>query len=133
MMENDIFHCLVERERGEEKWWGPQVFSSPLQNTISPNWRETWSDKWEKYLDKTVPPLFNVYGSFIFSFDFSFVRLAFWFFFFFLFLWFCQVVGSSSFPSFLFLIFIFIIFLRKCFWMISYSIFWNVHFCLYTI
>ena len=40
MMENDIFHCLVERERGEEKWWGPQVFSSPLQNTISPNWRE---------------------------------------------------------------------------------------------
>ena len=134
MMENDIFHCLVERERGEEKWWGPQVFSSPLQNTISPNWRENWSDKCEKYLDKTVPPLFNVYGSFIFSFDFSFVRLAFWFFFFFfLFLWFCQVVGSSSFPSFLFLIFIFIIFLRKCFWMISYSIFWNVHFCLYTI
>ena len=83
MMENDIFRCLVEREREEEKWWGPQVFSSPLQNTISPNWRETWSDKWEKYLDKTVPPLFNVYGSFIFSFDFSFVRLAFWFFFFF--------------------------------------------------
>ena len=83
MMENDIFCCLVEREREEEKWWGPQVFSSPLQNTISPNWRETWSDKWEKYLDKTVPPLFNVYGSFIFSFDFSFVRLAFCFFFFF--------------------------------------------------
>ena len=31
MMENDIFHCLVERERGEEKWWGPQVFSLPFK------------------------------------------------------------------------------------------------------
>ena len=113
MMKNDIFHCLVERERGEEKWWGPQVFSSPLQNTISPNWRENWSDKWEKYLDKTVPHLFNVYGYFIFSFDFSFVRLAFCFFFFFWFLWFCQVVGSSSFPSFFILNFYFYYFFKK--------------------
>ena len=38
------------------------------------------------------------------SFNFSFVTLAFFSFSFFLFffLWFCQVVGSSSFPSFLF-------------------------------
>ena len=28
-MENYIFHCLVERRRGREKWWGPKVFSPP--------------------------------------------------------------------------------------------------------
>ena len=60
-------------------------------------------------MDKTAPT----------SFNFSFVTLAFFSFSFFLFffLWFFQVVGSSSFPSFLFfLICIFIIFLRKHFW-----------------
>ena len=29
MVENDIFYCLVKREKGREKWWGPQVFSPP--------------------------------------------------------------------------------------------------------
>ena len=27
--ENEWEGCLVERGRGREKWWGPQVFSSP--------------------------------------------------------------------------------------------------------
>ena len=53
---------------GEEKSGGAHKFSLlPLQNTISPNWRENWSEKWEKHLDKTAPsPLFNVSGFFFF-------------------------------------------------------------------
>ena len=44
--ENGWEWCLIERERERKKWWDPQVFSPPpLQNTISPNWKENWSEK----------------------------------------------------------------------------------------
>ena len=38
--ENCWEKCLVGRGRGREFWWGPGVFSSGHQNTISPNWGE---------------------------------------------------------------------------------------------
>ena len=122
------FSTISLRGGGGEKGGGTHKFSLlPLQNTISPNWRENWSEKWEKYFDKTTPTSFLHFWLlffFFFFFYFSFVSLAFCFFFFF-FLWFCQVVGFFFFFSFFFffLIFIFIIFLRKHFWMISYAIF----------
>ena len=122
------FFTVWLRGGGGEKSGRAHKFSLlPLQNTISPN----WSEKWEKYLDKTAPTSFNVSRSFFFldKSNAGFLFLVFFSFF----LWFCQVVGSSSFPSFFFLNFNFIIFLRKHFWMISYAIFWNVHFHLYTI
>ena len=62
---------------------------------------------------------FLFFFAFLFCFDFSFVMMLFVFLFFyffvFFFLWFCEAVGSSSFPSFFFffLNFIFIIFLKK--------------------
>ena len=121
--------CLVERGGGE-KSGGANKFSlpCPLQNTISPNWRENWSKKWEKYLNKTVPPLLTFLASFFFFLLFlSLVTLAFCFCF-----WFFQWRGGSFFFSFFFFNFL-IFFWRKNFWMISYAIFWNVHFHLYTI
>ena len=67
------------KRRGREKWWGQQVFSlPPLQNTISPNWRENWSKKWEKYLNKTAPPLLT-FLAFFFLLFLSLVMLAFCF------------------------------------------------------
>ena len=66
------------RGGGGEKSGGAHKFSLlPLQNTISPN----WSEKWEKYLDKTAPTSFNVSRSFFFWIK---VTLAFCFCFFFL-------------------------------------------------
>ena len=58
---------------GGEKSGGTHKFSLlPLQNTISPNWRENWNEKWGKYLDKTAPTSYNISGFFFFSsFDFS--------------------------------------------------------------
>ena len=131
---------------GERKVVGPTSFlSSPFKIQSLQIGVKSEKNIWTKL----PPPLINVFFFyllflcnsgllflffFFFSFDFSFVTLAFCFCFcFFPFFWFCQVVGSSSFPSFSFLIFIFIIiFLRKHFWMISYAIFWNIHFYLYT-
>ena len=63
------------RRGGEQKSGGAHKFSLlPLQNTISPNWRENQSKKWEKYLDKTAPTALNILGFFFFSFDFSFLQ-----------------------------------------------------------
>ena len=102
------FSTIWLRGGGGEKGGGTHKFSLlPLQNTISPNWNE----KWEKYLDKTAPTSFNVSRSFFFL-DKSNAGFLFLFFFC-LFLWFCQVVGSSSFPSFFFFNFNFIIFFKK--------------------
>ena len=134
--------------RGREKWWGQQVFSlslslppPPLQNTISPNWRENWSGKWEKYLNKIAPPLLTFLAFFFFfTFPFSgnvgFLFLSLFLFFCFLFFLFFQWRGGFFFFSFyfyFFIFFLFFIFWRKHFWMISYAIIWNVHFHLYTI
>ena len=45
------------RGGGRKKSDGTHKFSLILlQSTISPN----WSEKWEKYLDKTTPTSFNV-------------------------------------------------------------------------
>ena len=50
------FFIVWLREGGGEKSGGTHNFSLlPIQNTISPNWRENWSEKWDKYLDKTAP------------------------------------------------------------------------------
>ena len=50
------FFTVWLRGRVGEKSGGAHKFSLlPLQNTISPNWRETWSEKFEKYLDKIAP------------------------------------------------------------------------------
>ena len=55
------FFSIWLRGGGGEKSGGAHKFSLlPLQNTISPN----WSEKWEKYLDKTAPTSFNVFGFF---------------------------------------------------------------------
>ena len=102
--------CLVERE-GVEKSGGANKFSlpRPLQNTISPNWRENWSKKWEKYLNKTVPPLLTFLASFFFFLLFlSLVTLAFCFCF-----WFFQWRGGSFFFSFFFFFNFLIFFLKK--------------------
>ena len=120
---------MVERGGGE-KSGGANKFSlpCPLQNTISPNWRENWSKKWEKYLNKTVPPLLTFLASFFFFYTFPFFGNAG-----FLFLF---LVFSMTWWVFLLFLFFFnflIFFWRKHFWMISYAIFWNVHFHLYTI
>ena len=103
MMKNDIIHCLVERGRGE-KSGAAHKFSLPLQNTISPNWRENWSEKWKKYLYKTTLSLL--------TFFFPFVTLLFVFCFFFL-IYFFFLWVLLLFPPFFFLIFIFIVFLKK--------------------
>ena len=72
------FFTVWFRRGGGEKSGGTHKFSILLlQNTISPNWRENWSKKWKKYLDKTAPTSFNVSGFFFSSFDFSFVMLLF--------------------------------------------------------
>ena len=119
------FSIVWLKGRGGEKSGGVHKFSLLLlQNTISPNQKENWSEKQKKYLDKTAPTsvsgfFFFFYFSFLtlacsffflfffISFDFSFVTLAFCF------LRFCQVVGSSSFPSFFFLNFYFYYFFKK--------------------
>ena len=106
------------RGGGRAKSGGAHKFSLlPFQNTISSNWRENWSEKWEKYLDKTTPTSFLCFWLFFFFFLVFLYNVGFFFLFFFsfFFLWFCQAVGSSSFPSFFFffLNFIFIIFLKK--------------------
>jgi len=50
------FSTVWLRGRGGEKSGEAHKFSLLLlQNTISPNWRETWSEKLEKYLEKTTP------------------------------------------------------------------------------
>ena len=46
--ENDVFGCLVEGGKDERFWWDPPVLSLPLQNIISPNWRENGSESWTK-------------------------------------------------------------------------------------
>ena len=135
MVENSIFHCLVEREREREKWWGLQVFSPPPSKNNLSKLEKKLEWKVGKIFGQNYPHLFFMFLALFFFFLVFLYNVGFFFFFFFsfFFLWFCQVVGSSSFPSFFFLNFNFIIFLRKHFWMISYAIFWNVHFHLYTI
>ena len=72
------FFTVWLRGGGGEKSGGAHKFSLlPLQNTISPNWREDWSKKWKKYLNKTAPPLLTFLDFFSCSFDFSFVMLLF--------------------------------------------------------
>ena len=54
------FFTVWLRGGGREKSGGGHKFSLlPFKN---------WSEKWEKYLDKTAPPLINVSGFFIFYF-----------------------------------------------------------------
>ena len=57
--EKMMFLVVWLRVEKRRDFGGVHKFSLlPLQNTVSPNWRETWSEKWEKYLDKTTPHLF---------------------------------------------------------------------------
>ena len=97
------FSTVLLRGERREKSGGVHKFSfHPLQNTISPNWREKIRVKSRKNIwTKLPPPLINVSGFFFFgkvgllflffSFDFSFVLLAFYFCFcFFCFFGFCQ-------------------------------------------
>ena len=101
------------REGGGEKSGGAHKFSLLLlQNTISPNWRENWSKKWKKYLDKTAPTSFSISGFFFSSFDFSFVMLLFLCFCFLFFLSLVLLGGGFFFFSF-FLFFIFYYFFKK--------------------
>ena len=56
------------RGEGGEKSGEAHKFSLlTIQNTISPNLRENWNEKWEKYLDKIASNSFNVSGSFFFN------------------------------------------------------------------
>ena len=101
------FSTISLRGGGGEKGGGTHKFSLlPLQNTISPNWRENWSEKWEKYFDKTTPTSFLHFWLlfFFFFFYFSFVSLAFCFFFFFLSL----VLSGGGVLLLLFLLFFFL-------------------------
>ena len=78
-MKNGIFYCLVERERGREKWWGPQVFSPPPSKyNIS---------KLERKLEWKVEKIFGQNCS----------HLRFWFFFFFFFFYFSFLTLACSF------------------------------------
>ena len=93
------------RGGGGEKSGAAHKFSLPLENTISPNWRENWSEKWKKIFVQNYPISFNHF------FFFSFVTLLFVFFFF-SYLFFLSL-GSSSFPSFFFLNFYFYYFFKE--------------------
>ena len=65
------FSTISLRGGGGEKGGGTHKFSLlPLQNTISPNWRENWSEKWEKYFDKTTPTSFLHFWLLFFFFFF---------------------------------------------------------------
>ena len=74
-MKNGIFHCVVERGGGEKSGGAHKFSLLSLQNTISPNWRENLSEKWEKYLDKIALTFF------FFSFFFFFLNFYFYYFF----------------------------------------------------
>ena len=91
------FFTVWLRGGGGEKSGGAHKFSLlPLQNTISPN----WSEKWEKYLDKTAPTSFNISGFFFFFW--IKVTLAFCFRFLFFFLSLVLSGGGFFFFSFFF-------------------------------
>ena len=97
------FFTVWLRGGGGEKSGGAHKFSLlPLQNTISPNWREDWSKKWKKYLNKTAPPLLTFLDFFFSSFDFSFVMLLFLCFCFLFFLSLVLLGGGFFFFSFFF-------------------------------
>ena len=93
------------RGGGEEKSGAAHKFSLPLQNTISPNWRENWSEKWKKIFVQNYPISFNHFFFFLCNAAFCFL---FFFLIYFFFLWVLLL-----FPPFFFLIFIFIVFLKK--------------------
>ena len=97
------FFTVWLRGGGGEKSGGTHKFSLlPLQNTISPNWRENWNEKWEKYLDKTTPTSFNISGFFSFLFFWIFVcNVGF----FFVFVFLSLVLSGSGFFFFSFLFF----------------------------
>ena len=123
------FSIVWLKGRGGEKSGGVHKFSLLLlQNTISPNQKENWSEKQKKYLDKTAPTsvsgfFFFFYFSFLtlacsffflfyfISFDFSFVTLAFCF----LFLYSSVLSGGGFFffSFFFFLNFYFYYFFKK--------------------
>ena len=100
-MENSIFHYLVERGTGREKWWGPQVFSPPPSkyNLFKLERKLEW--KMEKIFRQKCPHIFF----------FSFVTLAFCF----LFFLFLVLSGGGFFffSFFIFLIFYFYYFFKK--------------------
>ena len=122
--EKMIFLVVWLRVEKMRDFGGVHKFSFlPLQNTISPNWSENWSEMWKKYLDKTVPTSFNVFGFFFFFWLFLFVlTLAFFPSFFFLLLFFFSFFGFVRtwwvlllflFFSFYFLFFLFYYFFKK--------------------
>ena len=93
------FSTIWLKGRGGEKSGGAH------QNTISPN----WSEKWQKYLDKTAPTSFLRFWLLLFfliSFDFSFVTLASCFCFCFFFLSLVFSGGGFFFFSFFFFFFL---------------------------
>ena len=62
---------LVESGKDERFWWGPQIFSPPLQNTIFWNWKENKSKKWTKIFRQNCP-----HFHFTFSSIFGYLNLA---------------------------------------------------------
>ena len=134
--ENDVFGCLVESGKNERFWWGPQVFSPSLFKIQSLQIREKIGVKSGKNIWTKMSPLLLTFlsSSLFFPFFWLFlspVTLAFCFCFCFFLLSFFGFVRTwwvlLLFLFFFFLIFSFF-FLGKHFWMISYAIFWNVHF-----
>ena len=102
------FSTISLRGGGGEKGGGTHKFSLlPLQNTISPNWRENWSEKWEKYFDKTTPTSFlHFWLLFFFFFLLLFLCIVGFLFFFFFFL--SLVLSGGGVLLLLFLLFFFL-------------------------
>ena len=126
--ENDIFGCLVEGGKEERFWWGPQVFSPPPSKYNLSKLERNLEWKVGKYLDKTAPTSFNVFGIFFF-FTFPFSANAGFLFLFFFYSLVLSRRGGFFFFSF-FLIF-FNYFLRKHFW-IFFSLFFEMSTFIYT-
>ena len=122
---------------GERKVVRPTSFlSSPFKIQSLQIWEKIGMKSGKNIWTKLLPTLltflaffffFNIYFFWLFL---SLVTLAFCFCFLFLFSFFGFV---RTWWVLLLFLFYFIIFLRKHFWMISYAIFWNIHFHLYTI
>ena len=143
------FFTIWLRGGGGEKSGGPTNFlSSPFKIQSLQIGVKSRKNIWTKL----PPPLINVSDFFFFFFILFLCNIGllflFLFFFFFFWLFLCNVgflvlfsyfffslvlsCGGFFFISFFFFYLIFF-FLRKYFRMISYAIFWNVHFHLYTI